>query len=117
MFLGNVAGNIKISSLYNFVRDDEENVFYADSFTLHIPFAGQALSWEIMFSHTDLLMPPDTIFDDETFCNGPNLLNTLKINVPSISRWDPYDSTSLITMIQEFLLFYKKHNVIMNLYL
>ncbi|XP_041353802.1 BRISC and BRCA1-A complex member 2-like [Gigantopelta aegis] len=76
-----------------------------DRFKLVIPYAGQSLTWEILFDNTFPDEPPDFIFgpDDEDFL--PNLEN-----ITSLTKWDPSNSSSLSMAVHELLREFQVYN-------
>lgn len=103
LMLGLCDGNIKIISLQNLWLDEGDNCFYADSFTLSIPYAGSSLLWEIIFCRDDVAFTVDIMVDDESF------QHSLKQN--KNLDWNPHNSNSLINLIKEYITLYKQHNV------
>ncbi|XP_057335370.1 BRISC and BRCA1-A complex member 2-like isoform X1 [Microplitis mediator] len=82
----------------------------ADRFSLLIPYADQMLNWKILFDQSNPELGPDFEFDDKTFLTDPDL-EELENNVPSLVNWDPRDPDSLIKVIMEFIVYYRKHQV------
>ncbi|XP_037575032.1 BRISC and BRCA1-A complex member 2 [Dermacentor silvarum] len=77
-----------------------------DRFKISLPYAGQTVTWEVIFQAHKPDLPPDFIFDDTSFL--PNIEE-----VPSLCDWDSEDDEALTNVIQELLEQYRKHQVSM----
>uniref|UniRef100_A0A131YK15 BRISC and BRCA1-A complex member 2 n=1 Tax=Rhipicephalus appendiculatus TaxID=34631 RepID=A0A131YK15_RHIAP len=77
-----------------------------DRFKISLPYAGQTVTWEVIFQAHKPELPPDFIFDDTSFL--PNIEE-----VPSLCEWDSEDDHALTNVIQELLEQYRKHQVSM----
>ncbi|KAH7971903.1 hypothetical protein HPB52_003668 [Rhipicephalus sanguineus] len=77
-----------------------------DRFKISLPYAGQTVTWEVIFQAHKPELPPDFIFDDTSFL--PNIEE-----VPSLCDWDSEDDQALTNVIQELLEQYRKHQVSM----
>lgn len=77
-----------------------------DRFKISLPYAGQTVTWEVIFQAHKPELPPDFIFDDTSFV--PNIEE-----VPSLCEWDSEDDQALTNVIQELLEQYRKHQVSM----
>ncbi|XP_046579861.1 BRISC and BRCA1-A complex member 2-like [Haliotis rubra] len=75
-----------------------------DRFKLIVPYAGQSITWEVLFDCNHPKDPPDFIFgpDDDEFC--PNLED-----LQCLHDWDYDDSRSLLEMVSELLEKYRLH--------
>jgi hypothetical protein len=82
---------------------------------LKIPFAGQSITWEVVFNSVLPHFPPDFCFDDDTFLADPEI-GMIEENVPSLANWDSQDSKSLLYVICELLALYRKHQVSISIY-
>lgn len=82
---------------------------YSHRFLLKVPYAGRFLEWEIIFNEEDLTFGPDFDFRDD-FLADPNL-ELLVNNIPSLGRWDLQNPKALITVLKEFISYYKKIQV------
>lgn len=100
---------MKIINLYDFQMFGDRAC--ANGFTLSIPYAGNTICWEIMFSSRDSKFLPDFIFNDDGFLSNVNLVKFLKTNVPSWANWNSHNSKSLLNLIKEFMDLYKKYQV------
>lgn len=112
LYSGNVgicAGNLKIDDIQS-GRPTVETSHYGDRFKLVIPFAGQSITWEIVFNSVVPHFPPDFCFDDDTFLSDPEM-GMIEEGVPSLANWDHQDSKSLLHVICELLALYRKHQV------
>lgn len=107
--IGICTGNLKINEIQT-GRPTIETTDCGDRFRLIIPFAGQTISWEIVFNSMVPQFPPDFCFDDETFLSDPEI-EMIEENVPSLANWDFQDSKSLLNVICELLSLYRKHQV------
>ncbi|XP_012271396.1 BRISC and BRCA1-A complex member 2-like [Orussus abietinus] len=81
-----------------------------DRFNLSIPYAGQTLSWNVLFDSQYPELGPDFSFGDELFLLDPDV-DILATDVPSLVKWDPMDPDSLLTVIIELVLTYKKYQI------
>ncbi|KAK6182288.1 hypothetical protein SNE40_010003 [Patella caerulea] len=77
-----------------------------DRFRLVIPYAGDSITWEVIFDCTHPSNPPDFIFgvDDEGFY--PNIED-----IQSLVMWNPQDSRGLIYVIEELLKHYRQFQI------
>ncbi|XP_066993310.1 BRISC and BRCA1-A complex member 2 isoform X3 [Anabrus simplex] len=107
--IGIGAGNLRIADVQT-GRPTIETSENGDRFKLSIPFAGQLISWEIVFNSYRPSFPPDFCFHDESFLSDPEV-NILEENVPSLAKWDAEDPKSLLHVISELLALYRKHQV------
>lgn len=82
-----------------------------DRFKFSIPYADQMLSWMVLFDQSHPELGPDFEFDDKTFLCDPNL-EELENNVPSLVNWNPSDPDCLVKVIMEFVIYYRKYQVI-----
>lgn len=108
-FLGICAGSLKIDDVQS-GRPTIEEPDCGDRFKLIIPYAGQSITWEVVFNSVLLHFPPDFCFDDDTFLSDPEV-GIIEENVPSLANWDSQDSKSLLYVICELLALYRKHQV------
>lgn len=76
-----------------------------DRFKISVPYAGQSLTWEVIFDCTCPEEPPDFIFgqDDEDFLPPME-------EMESLIKWDASKQDSLLLMIKELLHYYRQHN-------
>ncbi|XP_034945718.1 BRISC and BRCA1-A complex member 2-like [Chelonus insularis] len=81
-----------------------------DCFRVSIPYANQILTWTVYFNIRNPDLGPDFDFDDKFFLNDPDL-DDFEKNVPSLMNWDSEDSNSLLKVITELVLYYKKYQV------
>lgn len=91
LFLGICSGNLKIDDVQSGRRTIEESDC-GDRFKLIIPYAGQSITWEIVFNSVLLHFPPDFCFDDDTFLSDPEV-GIIEENVPSLANWDSQDQS------------------------
>lgn len=89
-------------------EDDTE--FYSYQFLLKVPYAGKLLEWEVIFNQEDYEFAPDFDFRDEYFLADPDL-DVLVKNVPSLIEWNLQNPKALITVLREFIQFYRKEQV------
>lgn len=108
------AGNLKIDEVQS-GRPTIETSDCSDRFKLIIPFAGQSITWEVVFNSVLPHSPPDFFFDDDTFLSDPEVA-VIEENVPSLANWDCHDSKSLLRVICELLALYRKHQVSIIIY-
>lgn len=112
LYSGNVgicAGNLKIDDVQS-GRPTIETSNCGDRFKLIIPYAGQSITWEVVFNSVLPHFPPDFRFDDDTFLSDPEV-ELIEENVPSLANWDCQDSKSLLRVICELLALYRKYQV------
>lgn len=83
---------------------------YANQFLLKVPYAGRLLEWEIIFNEEDYRFAPDFDFRDEYFFADPSL-EILVNNIPTLAKWDLQDPKALITVLREFIVFYRRIQV------
>lgn len=103
------AGNLKIADVQS-GRPTIEATANGDRFKLSIPFAGQSISWEIIFNSFRQSYPPDFTFNDDTFLSDPDA-EVLEKHLPSLANWDSSDPKALYNVISELLILYRKHQV------
>ena len=114
MFVGICAGNLKIDNVQS-GRPTTETSNCGDRFKLIIPYAGQSVTWEIVFNSVLPHFPPDFHFDDDTFLSDPEI-ELIEEAVPSLANWDCQDSKSLLKVICELLALYRKYQVSINVH-
>jgi len=114
LFLGIGDVNLRIDNVES-GRPTTETSNCGDRFKLIITYAGQSLTWEVVFNSALPHLPPDFRFDDETFLSDPEA-NLIEETVPSLVNWDSEDSKSLLHVIQELLALYRKHKVSINVH-
>ncbi|EDO33262.1 predicted protein, partial [Nematostella vectensis] len=73
-----------------------------DRFKVVIPFAGQTLRWEVIFSDVD--MPPDLSFGSHDAGFVPDITSLQFLN-----SWDLDDPNSLVSLLQELIGQYKQY--------
>lgn len=108
------------SGLSKFAPDDIQSIpnkylelvkgykFY--HFCINIPYAGRTLNWEVIFDPENYSELPDFEFNDNTFLPEPDI-DYIAEHVPSWDAWDLTDSQSLLNILNEFLVLYKKAQV------
>ncbi|KAF2905934.1 hypothetical protein ILUMI_00238 [Ignelater luminosus] len=89
---------------------DDYSVIYKDNFILEIPYAGRALYWEVMFKDEDYGYPPDFDFPNDSFLFDPDI-DTISAHMPSLANWNINNSKSLISVIRELMVLYKKYQI------
>jgi BRCA1-A complex subunit BRE len=109
LFLGICAGNLKTGNVQS-GRPTIETNNCGDCFKLIIPYAGQSVTWEVVFNSILPHFPPYFHFDDDTFLCDPEVEINEK-NAPSLANWDCQDSKSLLHVICELLALYRKYQV------
>jgi len=114
LFLGISPGNLKIDNVQS-GRPTTETSNCGDRFKLIIPYAGQSVTWEIVFNSVLPHFPPDFHFDDDTFLSDPEI-ELIEETVPSLANWDCQDSKSLLKVICELLALYRKYQVSINVH-
>jgi len=114
LFLGICAGNLKIDNVQS-GRPTIETSNCGDRFKLIIPYAGQSVTWEVVFNSVLPHFPPDFHFDDDTFLSDPEI-ELIEETVPSLANWDCQDSKSLLNVICELLALYRKYQVSINVH-
>ncbi|PSN30085.1 BRCA1-A complex subunit BRE [Blattella germanica] len=75
LYSGNIgicAGNLIINEIQT-GRPTIETTDCGDRFKLIIPFAGQSITWEIVFNSLVPQFPPDFCFDDDSFLSDPEI--------------------------------------------
>ncbi|CAN7937851.1 unnamed protein product [Ixodes hexagonus] len=75
---------------------------YCDRFRLLLPYAGQSVTWEVIFQAHRPEFPPDFIFDDMSFL--PKIED-----IPGLWDWDADDEQALVKVVFELLDQYRKH--------
>uniref|UniRef100_A0A131XUG7 BRISC and BRCA1-A complex member 2 n=1 Tax=Ixodes ricinus TaxID=34613 RepID=A0A131XUG7_IXORI len=75
---------------------------FCDRFKLLLPYAGQSVTWEVIFQAHRPEFPPDFIFDDMSFL--PKIEN-----IPGLWDWDADDDGALVKVVFELLDEYRKH--------
>lgn len=77
-----------------------------DRFKMLVPFAGQSLTWEVIFDCNCPDEPPDFIFgpEDEDFFPQMD-------EIESLCSWDAARPESLLCLIKELLVFYNQRNI------
>ncbi|KAK7492296.1 hypothetical protein BaRGS_00016393 [Batillaria attramentaria] len=77
-----------------------------DRFKMSVPFAGQSLTWEVIFDCNCPTEPPDFIFgpEDEDFLPPMD-------EIESLCSWDATKPESLLCLIKELLEYYNQYNV------
>lgn len=102
--LGICAGNMRIIDIKTGMSSFERRDPCGDRFKLLIPYAGQSVTWEVVFFGSDPEFPPDFLFDDKSF--EPELES-----IQSLSSWNKDDNASLFHVIKELIDAYRKHQV------
>ena len=82
----------------------------ADRFNLAVPYAGQTLSWTVMFNSTCPEIGPDFDFHNDSFMADP-AIDTIENDIPSLAKWEPNNKDSLLKVLTELTLCYKQHQV------
>nr|XP_037274257.1 LOW QUALITY PROTEIN: BRISC and BRCA1-A complex member 2-like [Rhipicephalus microplus] len=93
-----------VSASHGGPKDETKQL--CDRFKISLPYAGQTVTWEVIFQAHKPELPPDFIFDDTSFV--PNIEE-----VPSLCEWDSEDDQALTNVIQELLEQYRKHQASM----
>ncbi|XP_077522457.1 BRISC and BRCA1-A complex member 2-like isoform X2 [Amblyomma americanum] len=93
-----------VSASHGGPRDGTQQL--CDRFKISLPYAGQAITWEVIFQAHRPELPPDFIFDDTAF--QPNIEE-----LPSLCDWNSEDDQALTNVVQELLEQYRKHQVSM----
>ncbi|EEC19399.1 protein BRE, putative [Ixodes scapularis] len=75
---------------------------FCDRFKLLLPYAGQSVTWEVIFQAHRPEFPPDFIFDDMSFL--PKIED-----IPGLWDWDADDDGALVKVVFEMLDEYRKH--------
>ncbi|GAB6020477.1 hypothetical protein CHUAL_003166 [Chamberlinius hualienensis] len=76
----------------------------ADRMKLVIPYAGQTVSWEIMFFGNSGMYPPEFRFDDKSFIPDIESMQALQ-------EWRSDDKFSLLRLVQEMLDAYREYQL------
>ncbi|XP_052272392.1 BRISC and BRCA1-A complex member 2-like isoform X2 [Dreissena polymorpha] len=101
--VGICAGRIKLTELtYGCPTVLADNQGKCDRFKVVIPYAGQTLTWEVIFDANCPKEPPDFIFDADGFLPDMQYL-------PSLNQWDYMDPGSLSRVLVELLAQYKTY--------
>ncbi|XP_048521016.1 BRISC and BRCA1-A complex member 2 [Dendroctonus ponderosae] len=79
-------------------------------FCINVPYAARVLNWEVIFDPEDYSELPDFEFNDNTFLPEPDI-DYIAENVPSWDAWDLTNSQSLLNILNEFLVLYKKSQI------
>lgn len=77
---------------------------YGDRFKLMLPYAGQTITWEVLFNASYPSEPPDFIFPE----NG-NQFQPDVADIESLCCWNANDRHSLLNTVAELLQSYKNH--------
>uniref|UniRef100_UPI00358F85DE BRISC and BRCA1-A complex member 2-like n=1 Tax=Myxine glutinosa TaxID=7769 RepID=UPI00358F85DE len=76
-----------------------------DRFKLHIPYAGETLTWDVIFNALHPELSPDFIFGEDTdFMPNPERL-------PHLTDWDPHEADCLQKLLAELLEQYREHQI------
>ncbi|XP_022103676.1 BRISC and BRCA1-A complex member 2-like isoform X2 [Acanthaster planci] len=75
-----------------------------DRFKIQIPYAGNTVTWQIIFDSMHPSDPPDFIFNDQDSGFMPNIEE-----IKSLVNWDAEDTSALSLVIRELLGAYKEH--------
>ena len=70
-----------------------------DRITLSLPLCQDCVSWELIFDHTQLDMPPDFTFGDDF---NPDLGSLKRLEIYSLTSYD-----SLLLLLQELFELYR----------
>ncbi|ESO83491.1 hypothetical protein LOTGIDRAFT_236527 [Lottia gigantea] len=99
---GVCPGEVKVSQPKSGCLSTDE-VPKCDRFKLTIPYAGDTITWEVIFDCTHPSNPPDFIFgvEDEGFY--PNIED-----IQSLVMWNPQDVKGLIYVVEELLQHYRQ---------
>lgn len=103
------SGNIKISGISS-GRPTDSAEGNADRFKLVIPYAGQKITWNVVFNSQKPHFAPDFCFDDDSFLADPDI-EFLEEALPSLATWNVRDPRALLNVILELLEIYRKHQV------
>lgn len=103
--------NISLVPLSNkrIIEDFGESFSY--QFLLKLPYAGRLLEWVVIFNEEDIGFAPDFDFRDDSFLSDPDV-DMLIANVPSLADWNLENPKALITVLKEFISYYRKAQVI-----
>ncbi|XP_038075430.1 BRISC and BRCA1-A complex member 2-like [Patiria miniata] len=75
-----------------------------DRFKIQIPYAGNTVTWQVIFDSMHPSDPPDFIFTDQDLGFMPEVEE-----IKSLVNWDAEDTKSLTLVIRELLGTYKEH--------
>lgn len=92
------------------ISQGQESVPHCNHFFLKIPFAGKQLEWEVIFDEDDYEFAPDFDFHDDSFLADPTVDEIIN-NIPSLKSWSLENSKSLVSVVQDFFMYYKKYQV------
>lgn len=102
------VNDIIIHTNHIIMKEDNAEHFH---FLIKVPYAGKRLKWEIIFDPEDFDFAPDFDFNDDNFLENPDH-NIIEDNVPSLLNWNLTDPKILSQVLNEFLLLYKKIQVL-----
>ncbi|XP_052769437.1 BRISC and BRCA1-A complex member 2-like [Mya arenaria] len=100
--VGICAGHVKLSDLNCGCPTVSDAPGKCDRFKVTIPFAGQTLTWEVLFDEQNPEDPPDFIFGSDEFF--PNI-----DRLPSLVDWDFSEPASLTHVINELVIEYRRY--------
>lgn len=108
--IGICAGNIRIIRTISSKYEENNVTKFANRFTLSIPFAGNFLDWDVIFSNDNLNFAPDFDFGDDRFIGNFNS-ETIIEHVPSLANWNPDDPKFLLKVLKQLIELYKKYQI------
>ncbi|GLV42015.1 hypothetical protein CBL_05026 [Carabus blaptoides fortunei] len=108
--IGICAGNIQIIRTISSKYEDINAPKFANRFTLSVPFAGQFLDWDVIFSNDNLNFVPDFDFGDDRFiCNFDS--ETIIEHASSLANWNSENPKSLLIILKQLIEMYKKYQI------
>ncbi|XP_045160402.1 BRISC and BRCA1-A complex member 2-like [Mercenaria mercenaria] len=104
-YFGICGGKTKITDLNTSCTTlTAQNPGNCDRFKVVIPFAGQTITWEVLFDCNYPESPPDFIFGSEDLDFFPDIYS-----LKSLVEWDYKDPSCLGRVIEELLYQYRKY--------
>ncbi|XP_013415401.1 BRISC and BRCA1-A complex member 2-like [Lingula anatina] len=102
--VGICAGSVRVTDIKS-GAPSLTNIPCGDRFKVVIPYAGNSLTWEIIFNSCSPDDPPDFLFSAEDKDFWPQIEN-----ISHLANWDNTNPRSLFLVIQELLEEYKKYH-------
>lgn len=93
----------------NFIEQNENLIVVSCHFCIKIPYAGVFHDYEIIFNPDNFNELPDFHFNFMEFLDLD--INYITENIPTWDNWDLTNSKSLLNILNEFQILYKKYLV------
>lgn len=83
---------------------------FCNHFMIELPFAGKILSWNVYLNEENYEFPPDFDFGNDEFLSNPSV-DVINNYIPSMATWNLNNPIAFMSILNELLKLYKKHQV------